>query len=160
MSRVRQDGSGRGGSGGCLHPAGAGFFRCDGNGTEMATQGGQGSQGWHLREQHAHGGEKDAAATASSRQVRGGGGWGLAGGVDVDAGAAVGADVPMHDETVHTGMAQAVMGHDLPQMQSQDECQPSRQGKLPCRAQGHKPTALVTSGTALVGQVYLRQVVC
>jgi hypothetical protein len=89
--------------------------------TGMPTQGGQGWQGWPRREQHIRGIDSVAAVTGttSSCQGRGGGGWGCASAAVVEAPAITSTDVPMHDVTVLTGMFQATMEHERPQMQSQ-----------------------------------------
>ena len=59
----------------------------------------------------------------SPSQGRGEGGWGRAGGVDMEAPVVASADEPMQDMTVPTGMFQVAMEHEQPQMQSQTACQ-------------------------------------
>ena len=90
-SNTRQSSAGGVTGWGCPYPAGAGSFTYAGSVrevevepvSELAAQGGTGSQGWS-RETPAHGSDRAAVAKASPRQGRGGGGWGRrAGGVDV-----------------------------------------------------------------------------
>ena len=107
-------GSDRGGSGWvCHHPAGAGSFRGAGGDqsvvvpsvTALTTQGGHEWQRWPRREQHTRESDNVAAVSdmTSPSQGRGGGGWGRAGGVDMEAPAVASADEPMQDGTVPPG---------------------------------------------------------
>ena len=91
----------------------------------MTTQGGPEWQRWPRREQHARDSDNVAAVSAmtSPSQGRGGGSWGRAGGVDIEAPVVTSAVEPMHDMTVPTGMFQVAMEHERPQMQSQTACQ-------------------------------------
>ena len=95
----------------------------------MTTQGGQEWQRWPRREQHTRESDNVTAVSdmTSPSQGRGGGGWGRAGGVDMEAPVVTSANEPMHDMTVPTGMFQATMGHELHQMQRQTACQSTGQ---------------------------------
>ena len=131
-------GSDRGGSGWVRHhPAGAGSFRGTGGDqsvvvpsvTALTTQGGHEWQRWPRRKQHTRESDNVAAVSdmTSPSRGRGGGGWGRAGGVDMEAPVVASADEPMHDMTVPTGMFQVAMEHERPQMQSQTACQSTGQ---------------------------------